>query len=47
MLQRRVWQVPMLAMFSVTFLGTILLHILTYVYLVFTAARSHFQRPWG
>ena len=25
-LQRRIWQVPMLAMFSVTFLGTLLLH---------------------
>ena len=34
-LQRRVWQVPMLAMFTVTFLGTALLHVLTYVYLGF------------
>ncbi|HSK66045.1 MAG TPA: rod shape-determining protein MreD [Anaerolineales bacterium] len=33
MLQRRVWQAPLLAMFSVTFLGTFLLHILTYVVL--------------
>jgi hypothetical protein len=33
MLQRRVWQVPMLAMFSVTFLGTLLLHLLSFVYL--------------
>jgi hypothetical protein len=35
LLQRRVWQVPMLAMFIVTFLGTALLHGLTllYVYL--------------
>jgi len=32
-LQRRVWQVPMLAMFSVTFLGTTLLHLLTFLYL--------------
>ena len=33
LLQRRVWQVPMLAMFSVTFLGTLVLHALTYLYL--------------
>jgi rod shape-determining protein MreD len=32
-LQRRVWQAPLLAMFSVTFLGTILLNILTYMVL--------------
>jgi len=30
-LQRRVWQAPLLAMFSVTFLGTVILNILTYV----------------
>ena len=30
-LQRRVWQAPLLAMFSVTFLGTILSNILSYV----------------
>jgi len=35
LLQRRVWQVPMMAMFSVTFLGTTLMHILTYLYLFF------------
>jgi hypothetical protein len=33
LLQRRVWQVPMLAMFTVTFLGTVLLHGLSLVYL--------------
>ena len=33
LLQRRVWQVPLLAMFSVTFLGTLLLHLLSYMYL--------------
>lgn len=33
LLQRRVWQVPMLAMFIVTFLGTALLHGLTILYL--------------
>lgn len=32
-LQRRVWQAPLLAMFSVTFLGTILLNVLTYLVL--------------
>ena len=30
MLQRRVWQAPLLAMFSVTFLGTIIVNILSY-----------------
>jgi hypothetical protein len=33
LLQRRVWQVPMLAMFIVTFLGTTLLHGMTLLYL--------------
>lgn len=32
LLQRRVWQVPMLAMFSVTFLGTVFMSLLSYVY---------------
>ena len=32
-LQRRVWQVPLLAMFSITFIGTIVLHLLTLGYL--------------
>src|SRR5512146_732956 len=31
-LQKRIWQVPLLAMFIVTFLGTILLHLLTNMY---------------
>jgi len=31
MLQKRVWQAPLLAMFSVTFLGTVILNILTYL----------------
>jgi len=30
-LQKRVWQAPLLAMFSVTFLGTLILNILTYL----------------
>lgn len=33
LLQRRVWQVPMLAMFLVTFAGTVLLQVLTMAYL--------------
>lgn len=35
-LQRRVWQAPLLAMFSVTFLGTIVINILSYVALSLT-----------
>jgi hypothetical protein len=35
LLQKRVWQVPLLAMFSVTFLGTVLMHFMSYVYLQF------------
>jgi rod shape-determining protein MreD len=30
-LQRRVWQAPLLAMFTVTFVGTVFLNILTYL----------------
>ena len=33
MLQRRVWQAPLLAMFSVTFLGTVVLNLLTFLVL--------------
>ncbi len=33
MLQRRVWQAPLLAMFSVTFLGTLFMHLLSFAYL--------------
>jgi hypothetical protein len=32
-LQRRVWQAPLLAMFSVTFIGTLFLHLLSYAVL--------------
>jgi cell shape-determining protein MreD len=38
LLQRRVWQVPLLAMFTVTFLGTMLIHLLSFVYLQFSGA---------
>jgi hypothetical protein len=33
LLQQRVWQAPLLAMFSVTFLGTIFVHFLSYGFL--------------
>ena len=33
LLQRRVWQAPLLAMFSVAFLGTLVMHLLSYGYL--------------
>ncbi len=33
MLQKRVWQVPLLAMFSVTFVGTLLMHFMSFAYL--------------
>jgi hypothetical protein len=35
-LQRRVWQAPLLAMFSVTFIGTLSIHLLSYAYLSFS-----------
>jgi rod shape-determining protein MreD len=35
MLQRRVWQAPLLAMFSVTFVGTLLMHLISYIALIF------------
>lgn len=34
-LQRRVWQAPLLAMFSVVFLGTLFFHVLSFIVLVF------------
>lgn len=36
MLQRRVWQAPLLAMFTVTFLGTLLMHLFSYAALLLT-----------
>jgi hypothetical protein len=38
MLQRRVWQVPMLAMFSITFVGTLMLHLMSMAYLNLSGA---------
>lgn len=35
-LLRRVWQAPLLAMFTVTFLGTLIMHLLSYAALVLT-----------
>jgi rod shape-determining protein MreD len=32
-LQRRIWQAPLLAMFSITFAGTLLMHILSFLVL--------------
>ncbi len=32
-LQRRIWQAPLLAMFSLTFLGTLFMHLLSFVVL--------------
>jgi hypothetical protein len=47
LLQRRVWQVPLLAMFTVTFLGTMLIHLLTYAYLQFTGSVVSFSDAMG
>jgi hypothetical protein len=33
LLQKRIWQVPLLAMFTVTFFGTVLMHLLSFTYL--------------
>ena len=35
LLQNRVWQAPLLAMFTVTFLGTLFMHLLSFLYLSF------------
>jgi rod shape-determining protein MreD len=32
-LQRRVWQAPLLAMFSVTFIGTLIMHVISFIVL--------------
>lgn len=47
MLQKRVWQVPMLAMFSVTFLGTVIMHLLTFVDLTFLGRVVSFSDAMG
>ena len=47
LLQRRVWQAPLLAMFSVTFLGTLVMHLLSYAYLRVVGDPLPFQDTMG
>ncbi|SRR5581483_3198267 len=47
LLQRRVWETPLLAMFSVTFLGTLLMHLTTYAYLRLTGDPLPFGDSMG
>jgi rod shape-determining protein MreD len=47
MLQRRVWQAPLLAMFTVTFLGTIFLNILTYLVMRIGGVEMPFEDVLG
>ena len=47
MLQRRVWQAPLLAMFSVTFLGTVFLNILTYLVMRIAGVEMPFDDVLG
>jgi rod shape-determining protein MreD len=46
-LQRRVWQAPMLAMFSVVFLGTLIYHFLSFVILSFLGTPFAFGDVMG
>jgi len=46
-LQRRVWQAPLLAMFSVVLLGTIAMHVLTYAFLQITGTPIIFTDALG
>ena len=47
LLQRRVWQVPLLAMVSVTFLGTVFMHLLSFLYLSFIGTPLSFADSMG
>ncbi len=47
LLQRRVWQVPLLAMVSVTFLGTLFMHLLSFLYLSFSGIPLSFADSMG
>ena len=47
MLQKRVWQAPLLAMFSVTFLGTVILNILTYLVMRIGGTNMPFEDVLG
>ncbi len=46
-LQRRVWQAPLLAMFSVVFLGTLFFHILSFVVLTLSGTPLSFGDAAG
>lgn len=46
-LQRRVWQVPLLAMFTVTFMGTLLIHLLSFLYLNFSGSSASLTDSLG
>jgi rod shape-determining protein MreD len=47
MLQKRVWQAPLLAMFSVTFLGTVILNVLTYLVMRIGGTNMPFEDVLG
>ena len=46
-LQRRVWQAPLLAMFTVTFLGTIILNLVSYAVITFSGVRMPLEDVLG
>ncbi len=46
-LQKRVWQAPLLAMFSVTFLGTVIINLLTFAVLRFSGVRMPVEDVLG
>jgi hypothetical protein len=46
-LQRRVWQAPLLAMFSVTFLGTVIVSLLSLIVLRFTGVSLDIGDAFG
>ena len=47
LLQRRVWQVPLLAMVSVTFLGTLFMHLISFIYLSLSGTPMSFADSMG
>ena len=47
LLQNRVWQAPLLAMFTVTFLGTLFMHLLSFLYLRFSGDPLPFGNSMG
>jgi rod shape-determining protein MreD len=46
-LQKRIWQAPLLAMFSVTFLGTIILSLITFAVLSLSGANLSLENVLG